>query len=114
MFAFGETVTRQRAALVTDPYSGETSALDWSAPDELEIPSVAFDPGGSFETTEPGRNPVDTSPKLYDPSYADIAASDRIVCRGKTYDVDGDPLVYRHPMTGWSPGQVVNLKIREG
>lgn len=114
MFSYGETVTRQRANVAIDPYSNEPSAANWATPDEVLIPGVAFDPGSSVEQLDTARNPIDSSPKVYDPSYADVVAGDRLVCRGKTYDVDGDPLVYRHPMTGWSPGQVISLKLREG
>lgn len=109
-FAFGETVVRLRAVVVLDPYSGEPVALDWTDPDQLDINGCAFAPGGSEEPLEQGRNAVVTSPTVYAPTGADVEARDRLVIRGRTWDVDGDPADWRHPMTGWMPGVVIPLK----
>jgi hypothetical protein len=114
MFAHGETVTRQRAKAVTDPYSGESVALDWSTPLTATISGCGFNPGGTSEQVQTGRIPVVTRPEVYAPAGSDIRAQDRLVVRGKTYEVDGEPAAWRSPFTGWEPGLVVSLKIVEG
>lgn len=114
MFAHGETVTRLRATMVLDPYSGENGEPSWDDPDELDISGCAFDPGGSSEALDLARNVVTTQPKVYAPAGSDIAAADRVVVRGVTYEVDGNPALWRSPFTGWEPGLVVALKSSEG
>lgn len=114
MFPYGETVTRQRAQAVADRFSGEATALDWSSPDELAIAGCAFDPGSSSEPLEQARGAVVTQPTVYAPRGADVLAADRIVVRGRTWQVDGDPADYRNPFTGWAPGLVIKLKAVTG
>lgn len=114
MFAHGETVTRQRGAATTDPYSDEATSIDWSTPDELEIPGCGFNPGQSSEPVQDARNAVITKPEVYAPPGSDVLAGDRLVVRGKTYEVDGDPADWRNPFTGWAPGLVIPLKVVEG
>jgi len=114
MLPYGETVTRLRATAVLDPYSQRETGEDWSAPDELEIPGCAFDPGGSLESAEVGREPVVSTPTLYAPVDADVTARDRVIMRGRTWLVDGDPAEYRSPFSGWAPGLVVKLKAVTG
>jgi hypothetical protein len=114
MFPFGETVVRQRATSVTDPYSGEATGASWDAPSTLTIPGCGFNPGQSSEPVQDARNAVITRPEVYAPSGADILAGDRLVVRGETFDVDGDPADWRSPFTGWRPGLVVPLKRVEG
>lgn len=113
MFPYGETVTRQRAVQVSDPYSGETTA-SWTNPAEVTISGCAFDPGSSGETLDLARNVLTTQPKVYAPAGSDITAADRLVVRGVTYEVDGDVAEWRSPFTGWEPGIVVPLKRSEG
>lgn len=114
MFAHGETVTRLRATPATDPYSGEATGLDWDAPDELDIDGCGFNPGQSSEPLQEARNAVTSQPEVYAPFGSDVLSGDRIVVRGKTYDVDGEPADWRSPFSGWSPGMVIVLKRVEG
>lgn len=113
-FAAGETVTRQRPGLETDPYSGEDVEQDHEAHYELEIPGCAFNPGGSSEPLEAGRSAVITRPEVYAPAGSDILEGDRLVVRGEVYDVDGDVADWRSPFTGWAAGLVVSLVKVEG
>lgn len=112
MFAHGETVTRLRGAKITDRYGNETTS--WASPTSLTIPGCGFNPGGSIEPTQDGRNAVITRPEVYAPADADVDAGDRIVVRGDTYEVDGKPAEWRSPFTGWAPGMVIALKEVEG
>lgn len=114
MFAHGETVTRLRGTPSSDPYSSAPTDLDWDDPDELEIPGCGFNPGQSSEPVQNARNAVITKPEVYAPADADVLAGDRLVVRGKTYEIDGDPQDWRSPFTGWRPGLVLVLKRVEG
>lgn len=114
MFPHGETVVRQRATSADNPYSGEAGDTDWTTPGLLTITGCAFDPGGSLEPTEQGRTAVITQPTLYAPPNSDVLAGDRLVVRGRTWDVDGDPADWRSPFTGWEPGMAIKLKAVEG
>ena len=111
---YGETVTRLRGTAQVDPYSGEPDGISWDAPDSLDIPGCAFDPGGSQEPTADGRSSVITRPTVLAAFGSDILPGDRLVVRGKTYEVEGDPAEYHHPMTGWEPGMTVTLERVDG
>lgn len=117
-FPHGETVTRLRAAMILDPYSGEATQAAWddeaNPPSSLAIEGCAFNPGGSTEPTQEGRNAVITRPEVYAPADADVLAGDRLVVRGLTYDVEGDPADWRSPFTGWQPGLVIALERVSG
>lgn len=118
MFAYGETVVRLRRLTWADPYSGEVGPRPWDdedhEPDALPIEHCAFDPGGSTEVATDGRTVVTSTPKVYGPIGADVKSGDRVVARGVTYDVDGNPAEWRSPFTGWEPGIVVPLELVEG
>jgi hypothetical protein len=112
-FPHGETATRQRGTAILDPYSGEATGIDWSTPDELDILG-GFNPGQSSEPVQDARNSVTTTPEFYAPFGSDVLAGDRLVVRGKTYDVDGDPADWCSPFTGWEPGMVIPLTRTAG
>jgi hypothetical protein len=114
MFPHGETVTRQRGVMVTDPYSGQATSLDWTTPTTLSIPGCGFNPGSSSEPVQDGRNAVITKPEVYAPAGMDVLAGDRLVVRGVTYEVSGRPQAWVSPFTGWAPGLVIVLDLVEG
>lgn len=114
MFAHGETVTRQRGVPVTDPYSGTTTALDWTTPDELDIDGCGVALAGSVEPLVNVRNPVDSDFDIFMPTGSDVWPVDRLVVRGLVCEVAGRPFDWTSPFTGWQPGLVVQAKIREG
>ncbi len=113
-FANGETVTRQRATTTTDPYSGEETALDWSAPDEVELDGWGVDDSKSAEPLADARQAVVTDFVLFRQEPADILPSDRLVIRGFTCEVVGRPASWRNPFSGWEAGFVVQANIVEG
>lgn len=113
MFAFAEAVTVQTATAVLDPYSGETTGTDWTTP-ITRAESCGVAPGGSTEPNEVARNAIDSDFDLIFDHDPGISAADRVVVRGLTCEVDGRPFVYRSPFTGWEPGTLVRVKIREG
>jgi hypothetical protein len=115
IFTHGETVTRQRAQTTADPYSTQPRP-DWKkTPATVDIAGCGFDPGTSAESfAEPGRQPITTKPTVYAPYGSDIKAGDRLVVRGVTYDVDGNPADFRSPFSGWEAGMAVSLRVKEG
>ena len=116
MFPFGQTVTRLRAPLVSDPYSQQVTRRDWTSAAELAIDNLAVDPGTSSETSTVNRDQITTTPTLLwsGDNPPDIVASDRVRLGGVTWEVVGNRSDYRHPMTGWAAGSTWPLRRVEG
>lgn len=116
MFAHGETFTRLRASSTLDSYNN--AMTDWSNPNELPMPGVGFDAGGSAEPGVAGyAMRVITQPQVITwGEVYDVIPGDRLrrELTGKVYEVEGDPEVAPSPFTGWLPGQLIKLKIVEG
>lgn len=113
MFAYGETVQVLTAGTTTDPYSNE-STPDWSTPTSVDVPGVAVEPRPSGEPLQDARNQVVSGLTLYMPPGTTITPRNRVRVRGVTYDVLGEPAVWRSPFTGWEPGIVVQVERSEG
>lgn len=113
-FAFGETVTILRAPSILDEYSGEITGLDWTLATRKTIPGCGIAPISSDEPLRDSRTQVDSMVDVYAPYGADIKALDRLIIRGTTWAVEGDPAVWRHPMTGWQPGTVIRAVKVDG
>lgn len=110
---FGEAVTRSRRGPITgvDRYGNPTYGPITSA----TFTGAAFDPGGSTEPQEIGRDPVSTSPALYFPSaWPDIAPDDLVTARGVVWRVIGRPADWRSPWGSLVGGLVVHLERLEG
>ena len=109
----GEPVTRRRQQQTgTDRYGNpEYSTVDTVLP-EL----AGFDPGGSREPVEVGREPTVTTPKLYFlRAYPDLTDDDQVIIRGVAYDIEGIPADWRSPFEGSDiGGVVVELKKVDG
>lgn len=87
-----ETVTRVRAAAATDPYSTEDTDPDWDDTTSLNITTLApAEPRPSSEPVESARNAVVSGYTLYLPTGSDVTAQDRMIVRGETFPVLGDP-----------------------
>lgn len=114
MFPYGETVTRLRAPLAADPYSGANTRRNWAQAASLTVPGCAVDPGGSVESRTVNREPIVTTPTLYAPFGADVLAGDRIVSATGTWDVEGHGADWASPFTGWQPGSVFPLRRADG
>lgn len=114
MFPHGEPVTRLRAAEILDPYSKGPVDLDWENPRELVAPTCAVWQEQSNEPDEVGREQVITVTKVAFPAGFDIAAADRFVARGETYQVHGDPFDWTSPFSGWRPGVVATGRKVDG
>lgn len=74
------------------------------------VTSGIFAPEGSTELIQ-GQATVITNPTFYLASGAPVPkATDRIIVRGQTFDIDGEPRVYHNPFTGAEPGPVLRLE----
>lgn len=112
-FPYGDTVQILTAGTKTDPYSNE-STDDWSTATSVDVPGVGVEPRPSGEPLQDARNQVVSGFTLYMPGGTAITAANRVVVRGQTYDVLGEPAVWRSPFTGWEPGIVVQVERSEG
>lgn len=106
-----EAVTRQRAGTTTDRYGN--TVLDWTNPDEDAIDGCAFAPTSTSEDYDQ-RAAVIQVPMLYAPPGADINAADRIVFRGTTFEVNGEPATWVDPFSGVEKGIEVPLRVVAG
>lgn len=106
-FPFGrEIVLLRRSPSTTDDYGDQTGV----ATEETVI--GAFAPGGSAEAN--GTGVVISHPTVYlPPGIAHLSAIDAVKVDGVLYEVDGLPIVWQNPMSGWTPGVEVRLVARE-
>lgn len=119
MFAYGDTVTILTAVAVLDPYSGEPTRLDWTAPTGVQVVGVGIAPRSSTEPNQDARTAVIVGLTVYLPAGTVVSASDRVridtgYYAGRTFMVDGEPGAWRSPFTGWAPGLEVALKAVTG
>lgn len=112
MFAHGETVTRLRAPLVEDRFNDEVP--DWDHAVSVDIAGWGVSQDATSEAFETGRDATVSDFTLYRQESADVLPTDRLVIRGKTCEVVGDPFTWRSPFTGWQPGQVIKANVKEG
>lgn len=103
----GVQVTRRRYTDGTlDRYGNPTRTAT-----ESVLPMLAaFDPGGSSEPVEVGRESVVTSPTLYFFEAPDLTADDDVSVGGAWFAVEGDPATWAHPWSGRTFGTAVTLR----
>ena len=112
MFAHAEPVVVQTPGTITDPYSGD-DVSSWDSPAERpELAGVAD--GGSTEPLQDARNAIESDFDLIFDHDPGVTTQDRVVVRTLVCEVVGRPFLWRSPFTGWEPGTVVRVKIREG
>lgn len=111
MFPFGESVTVQARVVGSDDSHGNPIET-FAAP--VTVDGCAFDPGGSVETLEPGREAVVSRPRVFMPAGTVVTARSILTVRGLLYRVDGDPADWVNPLTGWAPGVVANIERAAG
>lgn len=102
-------MTRLRGVPVLDPYSGKQTDLDWDAPAQLPLQTLApAEPRPSSEPVQDARNAVVSGWTLYLSPGADVTAVDRMDVRGRVYQVLGDPAAWA------DAGLVVQVGLTEG
>ena len=107
-----ETVTRLRAPLVTDDRGGQRR--DWDNATRLDIHPATIAPRQADTTEQNGRQGIIVGLTLYLPADSDVLTTDRLEVRDVTYDVEGEPGDWRHPLTGRRPGLEVNVRRVDG
>jgi hypothetical protein len=106
---YGETVVlHSRTASGRDSLGNDTFTTV-----DTTITGCGFDPGGSVELVQ-GQVLVTTTPTLYAPTGTVVNPIDQVTVRGVLHDVDGGSNDWRSPLTGWSPGVAVKLKVVTG
>jgi len=104
-FPSGEVATVLRASTSTqDPYGNDVPRSDT----ETDYPGCAVWPRVSSEDVQ-ARDQVIEGLYVLFPVGADVLSTDRVRVRGETYLVDGDPGIYRSPLTGTKIGPQVSL-----
>lgn len=79
------TVTRLRAAVVLDPYSGEATGTDWGTPDRLVIGGCSIQPAAAQPVIRDRREGVVVDLIAWLPLDADVTERDRIEYGGDTF-----------------------------
>lgn len=81
---------------------------------ETVVGEALFDPGGTRESLEPGRDVVTTEPTLYfRAAFPEIESGDRVDVRGSRFLVEGDRTDWTRPGAR-ARGAVVKLRRVEG
>lgn len=117
MFPAGQSLTRLRAPLIADPYSGANTLPDWPNAAAVLIGGFGLDPGGQVFTDTVNRTQIVTSPTLiwWGSDVPDVRAGDRMRdASDRTWHVTGNPSTPIHPWTGWQPGTTWPLELVEG
>lgn len=89
---FEHTVTRLRAPLVVDKYSGEEIRRDWSRPadvDRLTVTNASVQPEQGSEEAQGDRELIADRWRLWAEGRPDITDQDRIEWAGVPYEIDG-------------------------
>ena len=106
----GETVVIVTTGTDADPYSGDVATTG----SEVTVDGVAVEPRPSSEPQQDARNAVTSGYTLYFPAGTVIGPENAVQVRGGTFNVLGEPAVWRSPFTGWEPGVVVQCERTEG
>lgn len=111
-YPHGETVVHHRLVVVDDDDGYGQPVEEWV---DAAWEGVGFAPGTSDEPLSGGSTRVVTQARIYDPMCRAVDSGDEFTVRGRRYAVDGDASgVWTNPITGWSPGSVVELKAVSG
>jgi hypothetical protein len=96
---------------IAGPMDGHGNPTDsWGS--AVSVGIYAFDPGSSSEPRD-GQDRVIVEPTVYMPDGVVFSPRDRVVVRGKTYEVDGETREWRHPSVSFR-GNVASLRRVDG
>lgn len=100
-FPYGQTVTRIRAGLIADPYSGEATKRDWPNASRVNLTHVQVAPASSTDVQTSDGTRVVTAVSLWSLAVdLDVLAQDRIEVAGEVWEVDGEGARWVSPYTG--------------
>lgn len=105
-FAAGETITVYR--VTENQYGDKTLGVSH------DVDGCAIWPTTGKETITGGEDTVVFGLTILAPTDCDVLSSDRILVRGITYDVNGEPALHRSPLTGKSSGIEIQLTAATG
>lgn len=111
MFAHGVTVARSRPVPQTDAY-GDTVATTYGAP--VDVAGCAPYIEALADVVAAGRSAVVSRLVVLCPFDADLAAGDRIVWEGQTWEARSQIERRRNPFTGWEAGASITFELVEG
>lgn len=107
--ANGETVTVVRQVAARDDAGSRRNTTTTT-----DVGGCAVRPLASTETDEAGRDTLTDTFEIIAPPGADITATDRLIVRGLSFDVDGTPTDTTDSMSGVNAGlRVVAKQVRE-
>lgn len=91
-----ETVVVVHPELVEDENGANygNPFFDWPNATRTPVEDCAVEPTAAPELVEPGRNAIVTRYLLRTPAGTALDAVDHVEWRGRTFEVDGDPLVW--------------------
>lgn|SRR5690606_4615484 len=114
-YPFGETVTVLARVDTGDTDRYGQAVYDWPLPG-VDVPSCAIAPsaGSEPEPLAVGRESVTALLTVYMPFGAPVTSVDRLIVRGKLYQVVGEPSAWRNPYSGVELGTEVKLERVEG
>ncbi|APZ81757.1 hypothetical protein NCPPB3778_9 [Rathayibacter phage NCPPB3778] len=119
-FPSGVSVYRVRPAQIVDPYSGESSGIDWDNADWISIPDSFIAQSSTSLLATSTREQASESKSLFCDGAADVKKGDRIMVQDHNgqwimYTIDGiPPEADRNPWTGWTPPREITLKRAVG
>lgn len=103
---FGETVTVTRVS--------ENNRGDHTGGESFTIEGCAAWPTVSTETVTGGMDVVTLGLTLWMPPFSDVLSTDTITVRGTLYTVNGEPGIFKSPLSGTRAGIEVQLKAQTG
>lgn len=104
----GETVTVLTPGETTDGHGNPVP--DWADAEDTDVEGAAVAPEKVEEDRTAGRQGVVVKRTVYLPPGSVVAATDRLVVRGDTYNVDGEPGPWVSPFGGTLGGVEVSLR----
>lgn len=81
-------------------------------PTYTDVPTTVY--GAFYAGQSSGDNTgVDEQPVIYLQPGTDVTFLDSVTVNGQLYEVDGNPVDWAHPFTGWRAGVEVHLRAIE-
>ena len=104
------------AHLVYVPYVLDEMGVPTDSWTRLPEPLMAyeFEPVSATEPVMHGHNRVIQTAKVYAPLNSRVRARDRLELADKLYEVVGDPQQWQNRHSGYTAGEVINLRLIEG
>lgn len=109
----GETVTVLTAAFIENRYGRYIVDPDWGNATETDVPGCLFAPQSTSEDND-GRTAVLVGARLYLPAGTILGSTDRVVIRGATYELDGEPSIWADPFGSGLDGIEAQVRKVEG